>query len=30
VLRIGVMWRKTSARHAAIEAVCNEIAALIH
>jgi LysR family hydrogen peroxide-inducible transcriptional activator len=30
VRRIGAVWRKTSARHAAIEAVCKEIAALIH
>jgi LysR family hydrogen peroxide-inducible transcriptional activator len=30
VRRIGGVWRKTSARHAAIAAVCNEIAALIH
>jgi LysR family transcriptional regulator, hydrogen peroxide-inducible genes activator len=28
--RIGGVWRKTTARHAAIEAVCNEIAAHIH
>jgi LysR family transcriptional regulator, hydrogen peroxide-inducible genes activator len=27
---IGGVWRKTTARHAAIEAVCNEIAAHIH
>ena len=30
VRRIGAVWRKTSARHAAIAAVCKEIAALIH
>jgi LysR family transcriptional regulator, hydrogen peroxide-inducible genes activator len=30
VRRIGGVWRKTTARHAAIEAVCNEIAAHIH
>jgi LysR family transcriptional regulator, hydrogen peroxide-inducible genes activator len=28
--RIGGVWRKSTARHAAIEAVCNEIAAHIH
>jgi LysR family hydrogen peroxide-inducible transcriptional activator len=28
--RIGGVWRKTTARHAAIEAVCNEIAAHVH
>jgi LysR family hydrogen peroxide-inducible transcriptional activator len=30
VRRIGGVWRKSTARHAAIEAVCNEIAAHIH
>jgi LysR family hydrogen peroxide-inducible transcriptional activator len=30
VRRIGGVWRKTTARHAAIDAVCHEIAALIH
>jgi LysR family hydrogen peroxide-inducible transcriptional activator len=27
--RIGGVWRKTTARHAAIEAVCNEIVRLV-
>jgi LysR family transcriptional regulator, hydrogen peroxide-inducible genes activator len=30
VRRIGGVWRKSTARHAAIEAVCNEIGAHIH
>ena len=30
VRKIGGVWRKTTARHAAIEAVCNEISAHVH